>query len=51
YLQFEAEDSEDSGTSESSEDLEESTFWNSFRSALIVNKCGQDRRTRIYLLS
>ncbi|CAG8537691.1 12716_t:CDS:2, partial [Gigaspora rosea] len=46
YLQFESEDSEGSENSESSEDLEESAFWNSFRSALAVNKRGQNRRTR-----
>ncbi|CAG8526863.1 25374_t:CDS:2, partial [Gigaspora rosea] len=39
--------SESLENTENSEDLEESTFWNSFRNALIVNKHGQDGKTRI----
>lgn len=44
YLQLEPRDSE---SSENSEDLEENTFWNSFQNALMVNKRGQNGKTRI----
>ncbi|RIB30819.1 hypothetical protein C2G38_2151581 [Gigaspora rosea] len=47
YLPLEPRDSKSLENTENSENLEESTFWNSFRNALIVNKRGQDRKTRI----
>ncbi|CAG8454449.1 1456_t:CDS:2 [Cetraspora pellucida] len=37
----------DSESLENSEDLEENTFWNSFQNALMVNKRGQNGKTRI----
>ncbi|CAG8593730.1 22514_t:CDS:2, partial [Racocetra persica] len=44
---YELRDSKSSENAENSEDLEESIFWNSFQNALIVNKHGQNEKTRI----